>query len=93
MTPHKAWLAVSIAVAAAVYSLMWIGYVSHWNWLATIDSSVPNALHRHAITHPGWVTGWNVFCTVFGPTTFRLLALVGIVMRWSDATFASRCSC
>jgi membrane-associated phospholipid phosphatase len=80
MTPHKAWLLGSAAVAIAVYALMWIGYVLQWNWLTTIDSSALDALHRYGVAHPTWVTSWNVFCTVLGPTAFRLLALVMIVV-------------
>jgi undecaprenyl-diphosphatase len=38
-----------------------------------------NAGHRYAVDHPGWVTAWDVFCTVLGPTAFRLLTLVLIV--------------
>lgn len=78
MTPHRAWLVGLTPTAVVVYALMWIGYASHWNWLAAIDSSSLEATHRYAIAHPGWVTAWDVFCTIFGPTTFRLLALVGI---------------
>jgi membrane-associated phospholipid phosphatase len=63
-----------------VYALMWTGYVLQWNWLTTIDSSALDALHRYGIAHPAWVTSWNVFCTVLGPTAFRLLALVMIVV-------------
>ena len=59
---------------------MWIGYVLQWNWLTTIDSSALDALHRYGVAHPGWVTSWDVFCTVLGPTAFRLLALVVIVV-------------
>jgi membrane-associated phospholipid phosphatase len=80
MTPHKAWLLGSAAVAIAVYALMWIGYVLQWNWLTTIDSSALDALHRYGVAHPTWVTSWNMFCTVLGPTAFRLLALVMIVV-------------
>jgi undecaprenyl-diphosphatase len=32
------------------------------------------------VNRPGWVTGWDVFCTVLGPTAFRLVALVVIVV-------------
>ncbi len=39
MTPRKSWLLGSAAVAVAVYALMWIGYISQWNWLTTLDSS------------------------------------------------------
>jgi undecaprenyl-diphosphatase len=80
MTPHRTWLVSSAAAAVAVYALMWIGYVLQWNWLATVDSAALDALHGYGVAHPGWVTAWNVFCTVLGPTAFRLLALVVIVV-------------
>jgi membrane-associated phospholipid phosphatase len=72
-------LVVSAALAVVVFALMWIGYASNWNWLATIDSSALDAGHDYAVDHPGWVTAWDVFCTVLGPTFFRLVALVWIV--------------
>lgn len=78
MIPRKPWLLWSAAAAVAVYVLMWIGYVLQWNWLATIDTASLDALHRHGVARPGWVTSWNVFCTLLGPTAFRLLALVVI---------------
>jgi membrane-associated phospholipid phosphatase len=80
VTPHRTWLLGLAAVSVAVYALMWFGYVLHWNWLTTIDSSALETLHHYGIAHPAWVTAWNVFCTVLGPTAFRLLALVVIVM-------------
>jgi membrane-associated phospholipid phosphatase len=80
MTPQRTWLLGSAAVAIAVYALMWVGYVLQWNWLTTIDSSALDALHRYGVAHPTWVTSWNMFCTVLGPTAFRLLALVMIVV-------------
>jgi membrane-associated phospholipid phosphatase len=79
MKPRKSWLIVSAALAVAVYALMWIGYASQWNWLTTIDSSWLNFGYQYSVAHPGWVTAWNVFCTVLGPTAFRLLTLVVIV--------------
>jgi membrane-associated phospholipid phosphatase len=80
VTPHRTWLLGLAAVSVAVYALMWFGYVLHWNWLTTIDSSALETLHHYGVAHAGWVTSWNVFCTVLGPTAFRLLALVVIVM-------------
>jgi membrane-associated phospholipid phosphatase len=80
VAPQKTWLIVSAALAVAVYALMWIGYALQWNWLATIDASWLDATHRYAVTHPGWVTSWNTFCTVFSPTGFRLLGLVVIIV-------------
>ena len=79
MTPRKTWLIASAALAVAVFALLWVGYASKWAWLATIDASLLNAGHRYAVDHPGWVTAWDVFCTVLGPTAFRLLTLVLIV--------------
>jgi membrane-associated phospholipid phosphatase len=79
VAPRKTWLIVSAALAVAVYALMWIGYASHWNWLTTVDSSWLDIMRRYSVAHPGWVTAWNVFCTVFGPTVFRLLTL-GVII-------------
>jgi membrane-associated phospholipid phosphatase len=79
MAPHKSRLIATAALAVAVYALMWIGYASQWNLLTTIDSSWLDVGHRYGVAHPGWVTAWNVFCTVFGPTAFRLLTLVVII--------------
>ncbi|HKP43356.1 phosphatase PAP2 family protein [Mycobacterium sp.] len=80
MTSHRTWLICSAVVAVAVYALMWIGYALQWNWLTTIDSSTLDVFYRYGIAHPSWVTAWNVFCTVLGPTVFRLLALVVIIV-------------
>jgi membrane-associated phospholipid phosphatase len=77
---RKAWIVGLAAVALAVYALMWFGYVLHWHWLDAIDMSVLDGLHRYGVAHPGWVTVWNVICTVAGPTAFRLLAAVVIVI-------------
>jgi undecaprenyl-diphosphatase len=76
---HKTWLIVSATLAVAVYTLMWVGYASQWNWLMTIDTSWLDTLHRYDVAHPGWVKAWNVFCTVLGPTVFRLVTLVVII--------------
>lgn len=80
MTARKTWLYWSAAVAVVVYGLMWIGYALQWNWLTPIDSSALDALGRYGAAHPAWVTSWDVFCSVLGPTAFRLLTLVVIVV-------------
>ena len=69
----------SAALGVVVFALMWIGYASNWQWLAAIDSAGLDIGHDYAVDHPGWVTAWNVFCTVLGPTVFRLVALAWIV--------------
>jgi membrane-associated phospholipid phosphatase len=77
VTARKAWLA---ALALAVYVLMWVGYALQWNWLAAVDTSSLDALHQYGEKRPAWVTFWAVLCAVFSPTSFRLLALVLIVV-------------
>ena len=59
---------------------MWIGYALQWNWLAELDSSSLDVLYRYGVAHSDWVTAWDVFCTAFGPTAFRLVGLVVIVV-------------
>ncbi len=43
------------------------------------DWAVLDPLYRYGAAHPGWVTAWDVLCTVFHPAVFRLLALIWIV--------------
>jgi membrane-associated phospholipid phosphatase len=80
MSPRKPWLIASAVLALALYALMWIGYALQWNWLTAVDSSSLEVFYRYGIAQPGWVTAWNLFCTVLGPTVFRLLALVMIIV-------------
>ena len=79
VTSRNTWLIPSAVVAVAVYALMWIGYASQWNWLTTIDSFWLDIGHRYGVANPGWVTAWNVFCTVLGPTVFRMVTLIVII--------------
>jgi membrane-associated phospholipid phosphatase len=68
------------AIAVAVYALMWVGYRTHWSWLAGLDSAALGQTHRYGVQHPGWVRFWSVISTVFGPTGFRVLGAVVIVV-------------
>lgn len=70
----------SATAAAGVYALMWIGYVLRWKWLADVDSRALEPLHRYGLQHSGWVIAWDVFCTVLGPTTFRLATVVIVIV-------------
>jgi membrane-associated phospholipid phosphatase len=79
VTPRKTWLIVSATLAAAVYALLWIGFASHWNWVTTIDSFLLTDMHRYTAAEPGRATTWDVFCTVLGPTAFRLLTVMLII--------------
>ncbi len=66
-------------VAGAVYATMWYGWVWGWDWVATTDASTLDAAHRIGVEHHGWVTFWDVWCTVFSPVAFRIVALGLIV--------------
>lgn len=73
---------MSTALAAlAVYAVMLLGYGTAW--VARVDTWALEPMYRIGEAHPGWVTAWDVFCTVFGPTAFRLVALVVIVVAFA----------
>lgn len=57
---------------------MWLGYGTAW--VACVDAWALDPMHRIGTAHPGWVTAWDVLCTVFSPTAFRLAALLVIVV-------------
>jgi len=79
VTPKRWWLAGLAMVAAALYAAAWIGWSSPWSWLVAADDAALAATHRFGLAHPGWVTSWNVLCTVFSPVSFRLVVLGLIV--------------
>lgn len=82
MASHKPWLVVSALTALAVYALLWIGISHQWTWLTNVDSVALNAFQRRGEDDPGWVLGWDVFCTVLGPGAFRLATIVFIVIAF-----------
>ena len=78
-----------MVVAALVYAAMWVGYAQNWGWLDTVDTQLLQTFHNIGATRPEWVSFWVVFCTVFGPNGFRVVALVLVVValvRRSTAT-------
>ncbi len=82
MASHRRWLVISALAAVAVYAVLWVGFAQHWTWLADIDSAALKAFHRRGEGHPGWVHGWDVFCTVLGPGAFRLVTVILIVVAF-----------
>jgi undecaprenyl-diphosphatase len=80
VTPQKGWLLGSAAAAVFVYAVLWIGFAQRWQWLDSLDWSALAATHRFGVRHPGWVSAWDIFCTVAGPAGFRLVSLVAIVV-------------
>lgn len=65
--------------AAAVFLLALAGVLARWEWMENADWAVLDPLYRYGVAHPGWVTAWDVLCTVFHPAVFRLIALIWIV--------------
>lgn len=69
-----------LAAALIGYGLLWVGWAAQWAWLHTVDVTLLSTTHDYGAAHPGWVWGWQLYCTVFGPWTFQLVAvIVGIV--------------
>ncbi len=80
MASKKSWVIASVVVAVAIYAAMWVGYALNWGWLDVVDTDLLQAAHNIGAKNPGWVSFWVVFCTVFGPNGFRVVALVLIIV-------------
>src|SRR4051794_12606589 len=80
MVSKRGWLIASVVVAVAVYTAMWVGYALNWAWLDAVDTDLLQAFHNIGASRPGWVSFWVVFCVVFGPTGFRVAALVLVIV-------------
>lgn len=87
--PNRNWLIGSALVAVAVFASMWIGYAQHWPWLAAADAAALEPLDRFGTAHPAWVTGWDVYCIVLGPTVLRLAGVVLIAVAVIRRRFRS----
>lgn len=66
-------------VALAVFVVMWIGYSAGWRWLDALDQWALAGAYSVVERHPGWVTFWDVWCTVFGPGVFRVV-IAGLII-------------
>lgn len=67
-------------LAAVLYGVLWFGWVHGWSWVVTADAATLAPAHRIGVTHHGWVTFWDAWCTVFSPVSFRVLTLGLIVL-------------
>lgn len=80
MANRTGWLVGTAALAFALFVAIWLGYVLSWGWLTAVDDAASDAAYRHGAPRPGWVSAWNVFCTVLGPSVFRLVGAVVVVV-------------
>jgi undecaprenyl-diphosphatase len=67
-------------LAAAVYVLLWMGFVVPWAWLDSADSWTLRQFHDFGVVRPGWVDFWRAISNILSPTSLRILALVGAVV-------------
>ena len=82
MNVRRGLLAGSAVVALGVFVAMLLGYRFGWAPLSRVDDAALDATLRVGERHPGWVTFWDVYCTVLGPTAFRLVTVVVIVVAF-----------
>jgi len=80
MDSRRPWVIAAEVAAVIVYAAMWVGYVQNWAWLGAVDAGLLRVFHDFSVTRPGWVSFWVSFCIVFGPSGFRVIALVLIVV-------------
>lgn len=78
MSVRNRWLL--LVTTLVCYAVLWVGWVQQWTPLQGIDTSLLAAAHRYGVAHPGWVRGWQVYCTVLGPWVFQLVGLVAAVV-------------
>ncbi|OKH65269.1 phosphatase PAP2 family protein [Mycolicibacterium obuense] len=82
MNARRGLLAGSAVVALGVFVAMLLAYRFSWAPLSRVDDAALDATLRVGERHPGWVTFWDVYCTVLGPTVFRLVTVVVIVVAF-----------
>lgn len=82
MNVTSRWLIGAAIGAVGIYALMWVGFAQDWSWLARVDTAALDAAYRFGEARPGWVTAWDIYCTVLGPGAFRIATVVVIVMAF-----------
>ncbi|HEX5142858.1 MAG TPA: phosphatase PAP2 family protein [Mycobacterium sp.] len=75
----KWWTWVLVALSAIVYAVLWIGWLLDWAWLASFDTWCLDAFGRIVKGSPAWQSAWEWYCTVFGPTAFRIYGVFFII--------------
>lgn len=67
-----------MGLCLAAYLVLWVGWAQHWAVIRQADDALLDPALEYGLTHPGWVRGWDLLCTVFTPTLWRLVLLVPI---------------
>jgi len=73
----------SALAAVGVFVAVLVAYLLHWQPLTRFDDAALKPTHRFGRAHHGWVVFWNLYCTVLGPTVFRLVTVVVIVVAFA----------
>jgi membrane-associated phospholipid phosphatase len=76
-------LAVAIALPAALlFGLLIVAVESSWHVFRDVDRDTAQNLHRFAVEHPAWTHTMLDVSSFGGPTVFRLLIAVLVVVLW-----------
>jgi membrane-associated phospholipid phosphatase len=83
MDARRGVLIGSALAGVAVFAAMLLAYRLQWEPLTRFDDAALKPAHRFGREHHGWVMFWNIYCLVLGPTVFRLLTVVVIVIAFA----------
>ncbi len=73
--PPRALL-VSGQIGFVVFLLMLVGYLTRFGPLLSADQAVLDALTPYAVPGSGWVRSQDLVSAIFGPNTFRAVAII-----------------
>ncbi|MER7891898.1 phosphatase PAP2 family protein [Micromonospora sp. NPDC094482] len=81
---HSLGLRLTLAAVGAFlvlvpFALLALLVLGSWAPLHRLDTTVTDALHDYAVTHPGWVRLMSVWTDVFAPMPLRVAALVVVI--------------
>ncbi|WP_232374933.1 phosphatase PAP2 family protein [Mycolicibacterium mengxianglii] len=66
-------------VAVVIFAAMGLGYWQEWAWMHAVDSWSLRVASSVGAGFSGWVTAWDVLCTLLGPMAFRIVGVVVII--------------
>lgn len=73
-------LLLSGQVGFVIFLLMLVGYLARFGPLLGADQAVLDTLTPYAVPGSGWVRAQDTVSTLLGPTTFRIVAVIIVVI-------------